>query len=570
MSRVPPPSSSPPPSPSPARASRAARWRAPAARLGLSALAAVLLFLSAPTFDLWPLMWIGLVPQLHVALSSATPRRAFWQGWLTGIIANTVAFGWMRGLLERFGHMPAIEAIPIMLLLTTYQGLEFGLLSWGIYRVRRRTGLPLALVAPLVMVAIELCVPQIFPFYLAISQAWVIPVIQIADLTGPLGVTFVLVACNGAIYDALAAWRAGGEQRQRRALRPLAAVALLVALVVAYGFARIHQIDARRAAAPKATAGLVQANVGILEKWDPREFARLLDTHQRLSADLERAGADFIVWPESSYPYTLSRDLERDFPAGDPRRVMRGFDRPLLFGAVTRAPGPPRRSADRYPYNTALSLDAGGRITGKFDKVFLMVFGEYIPFYDSIPWFTQIFPEASNFSRGSDPASFPLDVKGRRFLVGPLICYEDILPGFTRRVAALRPNLLVNMTNDAWFGRTSEPYQHLALAVFRSVEHRLEMVRAVNTGVSAHIDATGRVRAATASVDPAALPAAPPTTLLSEVALLDGGGLYAKVGDLFGFLCLAALIALLARGGHTGRAGGRPSKRRAGRRPKSA
>jgi apolipoprotein N-acyltransferase len=539
-------------------------------RLGLSTLAAVLLFLSVPTVNLWPLMWVGLVPQLYVALTSATPRRAFLHGWLTGIVANTAAFWWMRGLLERFGHMPAVEAIPIMMLLTTYQGLELGLLSWGVFRLRRRTGLPMVILAPLVMVVIELGVPQIFPFYLAISQAWVIPLIQIADLTGPLGVTFVLVAWNGALYDAFERWRAararvgedGGSPRPRwrHVLAPLGATLLLVVAVLAYGLVRIRQVDARRVAAPKATAGLVQANVGIIEKWDPREFARLLETHQRLSGDLERAGADLIVWPESSYPYTLSRRMEHDFPWEDGRRVVRGFDKPLLFGALTRTPGPSLARADRYPYNTALMMDAGGRITGRFDKVFLMIFGEYIPFYDSIPWFTDLFPEASNTNRGSEPASFPLEVKGRHFTVGPLICYEDIIPGFARRVAALHPNLFVNITNDAWFGKTAEPYQHLALAVFRTVEHRLEMVRAVNTGVSAHIDAAGRVRRATESADPAAQPPPEPTTLLTEVALLDGGGLYAKVGDLFGFLCAAALLALWARarwggGGRAARAG---------------
>ena len=127
-----------------------------------------------------------------------------------------------------------------------------------------------------------------------------------------------------------------------------------------------------------------------------------------------------------------------------------------------------------------------------------MLFGEYIPFYDQIPWFTKLFPEASNFSRGSEPASFPLQVGGRDYRLGPLICYEDILPGVRAAGGAgCDPNAFVNITNDAWFGRTAEPYQHLALAVFRSVEHRLEMIRAVNTGVSAHIDAAGRVRAQT-------------------------------------------------------------------------
>jgi apolipoprotein N-acyltransferase len=319
---------------------------------------------------------------------------------------------------------------------------------------------------------------------------------------------------------------------------------VLVVANLVYGAVRLHQVDARRAAAPKVRTGVVQANVGILEKWDPHEFARLLATHQNESADLAHAGAELIVWPESSYPYALRRPPEpfvHDFPDEDGRRVRRGFETPLMFGAVTRG------GSDKYPYNTALMMNAAGEVTGKYDKVFLMLFGEYIPFYDSIPWFTELFPEASNFGRGRDPASFPLEVGGRSYRLGPLICYEDILPGFARRVARLDPNAFINITNDAWFGRTAEPYQHLALAVFRSVEHRIEMIRAVNTGVSAHIDAAGRVREQTVSVDPAELPPPTPKTLLVDLAMLPGGGLYRHVGDLFGFACLAVVVVLLVR-----------------------
>jgi apolipoprotein N-acyltransferase len=517
--------------------------------LALSLGAAVLMYLSAPAANLWPLMWIGLVPQLLVAVGSPTAKRAFLHGWLTGIVANTFAFRWMDGLLERFGHMPLIEAIPIMMLLTTYQGLEFAFLSWGVYRVRAATKarLPLAVVAPLVMVTVELLTPQIFPFYLAISQAWVAPVIQIADITGPLGVTALLVAFNGALADAVLRLRDG--QARAAALRPLAFAAIAVVADLGYGALRLHQVEVRRAAAPKVKTGLVQANVGILEKWDPHEFTRLLDTHQRLSAELVGQGAELIVWPESSYPYPLPRGrFLHDYPAGHPRQVRRGVDASVLYGAVTVTVGPPQRSKDRYPYNTAFMMDASGNVTATYDKVFLMLFGEYIPYYDTIPWFTKIFPEASNFNRGDTPASFPLRLRdGREFKLGPLICYEDILPGFTRRVGALDPNAFVNITNDAWFGRTAEPYQHLALAVFRTVEHRLEMVRAVNTGVSAHIDAAGRVRAQTSSVDPAESPTAQPATLLVDLALLDGGGLYRYVGDLFGYLCAGALVVLLVR-----------------------
>jgi apolipoprotein N-acyltransferase len=521
------------------------RMRVVGPRLGLSLLSAVLLFSSVPTFGLWPLMWIAVVPELLVALRAATPKRAFFYGWLTGGVAHGFAFYWMDGLLERFGHMSPIESLPIMALLIAYQGLAFAFFSWGVRRAWQRTGWPLAWLAPLVMVTVELLMPQIFPYYLAISQAFVPPVIQIADLTGPLGVTALMMLTGGALADLLRTPRPWN----RSAFRGAAVAAVLIVFDLGYGALRLHQADTRRAAAPKVKTGLVQANVGVIEKWDPQAFAELLDQHQRASADLARAGAELVVWPESSYPYALPRNFAGDFPAADARRVRRGFDTPLLFGALTMAVRGARTGPDRYPYNTAIMMDAVGDATGSYDKVFLMMFGEYIPFYDRIPWFTKIFPEASNFSRGSKPASFPLHAPAGDFRLGPLICYEDILPGFARRVSALAPNAFINITNDAWFGRTAEPYQHLALAVFRTVENRLEMVRAVNTGVSAHIDAAGRVLAETESVDPDDVPPAPPKTLLVDLAMLPGGGLYRHVGDLFGWFCLAALVAGLFKKG---------------------
>jgi apolipoprotein N-acyltransferase len=278
------------------------------------------------------------VPQIHVALTAATPKRAFLWGWLTGTFANTIAFSWMDGLLERFGHMSPLEALPIMLLLTAYQGLEFALFSWGVRRVHARAGatLSLALVATLVMVAIELAMPQVFRLSGDLAGLEPAPHPDRRP-DGPHGVSALMVAWNGALYEAVIGWRA----RRVRALRPLAVAAALVVADLAYGAVRIHQVDAARAAAPKVKTGIVQANVGILEKWDPAEFASLLDKHQRLSARLVSEGAGLIVWPESSYPYPLPRTFGAELSVEDPRRVRRGFEAPLLFGAVTRAEGRP-------------------------------------------------------------------------------------------------------------------------------------------------------------------------------------------------------------------------------------
>jgi apolipoprotein N-acyltransferase len=171
-----------------------------------------------------------------------------------------------------------------------------------------------------------------------------------------------------------------------------------------------------------------------------------------------------------------------------------------------------------------------------------MMFGEYIPFYEYFPQFKRIFPEASNFARGTTVTTFPF----RNIRLAPMICYEDIIPSFGRKLMELKPHLMINMTNDAWFGKTSEPYEHLALAIYRSVEHRVELIRAVNTGVSVIIDATGRVVKKTESYDPVITPGVPPSSLLGEVALLEGGHtVYYYLGDWLGYLCLALLLGFI-------------------------
>jgi apolipoprotein N-acyltransferase len=284
---------------------------------------------------------------------------------------------------------------------------------------------------------------------------------------------------------------------------------------------------------------VVQGNIPFDEKGykHPELAPRQLRDLQRVSAELEQQGADLIVWSESSYPFAVPREQETDFPEQARVRVRRGFTRPLVFGAITSP-----EDEEALNYNSALYLDADGRFAGRFDKIFLLMFGEYIPFRE---WLEPVLPKnASHFARGDKVVTFPFTHEGQSYRLGPMICYEDILPGFGRKLAALHPHLLVNITNDAWFGDTAEPWEHLALSVFRAVEARTDLVRAVNTGVSAFIDASGRVMSKSYAVDPHIHPA-PMSGHLDTVVLMEGGHtFYARVGDLFGWLCAIATLLL--------------------------
>jgi apolipoprotein N-acyltransferase len=540
-------------------------WRGWAWRLGLAALSGCGVFLAFPTWDLFFLAWFCLVPLL-LAVEGTSPRQHLLLGLWAGAITNLGGFWWIGGMLMDFGHMGWWPAAGLTLLMAVYQGLVFALWLWLLARLRD-SGPRRWLLAPLTYVAAEFAVWYIFPWYYANSQYNCAPLIQICELGGVGLLSFGLVMANAALADAWGAWRAG---RRRPAVAMLGLALGLPAVVAGYGLVRIQQVDAAAAAAPELRIGLVEADVGI---WEKEERSKLVDNlvrHQRMSMELERRGAELIIWPETAYraPFTYVRrpgaerarryrpiprdavaippaqsrppahaveDRRRGTSARERTAPQRGFSTPLLFGALTQRENPDSPS-QRHPgtdlLNTAILLDAEGRVLGMYDKVYLLVFGEYIPFGDWFPVFYRWLPEAGDLTPGEGVEVLRLG----DHRLGVMICYEDILPAFIRRVAEHDPHVLINITNDAWFGETSEPYLHLALAVFRTVEARVPLVRSTNTGVSAFVDPVGRITAQT-SLQEAEI-------LIQDVPMMDGGTPYQLLGDWPAYLCFAALVLL--------------------------
>lgn len=510
--------------------------------VGAAALGGVMWFLATADFDIWPLAWIALVPTLWAIERARTRRTAMFLGFVTGFVTSAGGYYWIVDLLSRFAAVPWILGLVGLVLLASYQALVFMLFAAAFRKIRlvsaerRGVALPAALVAPVVMVTFELITPLIFDHYLAITQAWVIPVIQIAEITGPLGVTALLFAVGGAIYDAIV------ETERRRRFLPGAVVAGIVAVCLVFGFVRMSQIDARRAEATPLSIGIVQGNVAQADKGiDAAEnAAKQLRDMQKMSAALEAKGADFIMWPETSYPYMIARAQPQDFPPNHPARIRRGFTKPVMFGTLTKD----RTKRKDKAYNSAIMLDADGQFSARFDKMYRMLGSEYIPLVETFKWIENLLPEAAgHLNGGKEIVTFPLEVDGKQYRLGPMICLEDIVTEFNRDLGQHHPHLLVNITNDAWFGATSEPWQHLALSVFRSVEMRTDLVRAVNTGVSAYIDANGRVYKQTYSIDPVRNPKGV-DGVVGQVRLMEGGHtFYIRFGDVFGWLCFILTFA---------------------------
>lgn len=463
-------------------------------------LSGVLYFVAFAGVDVWPLTFVCLVP-LYLSLLGQTPRRATWLGLLTGLSMNVGGFYWLVNMLKTFSGFPLPLCLLFTLIICAYQGGRLALLGWLHGRATVR-GWPAPIVFGAAFAASELAYPLLFPWYYAATVHNVPVLMQLADVGGPILVGLVLVTINVAIAEPLRARLAAGrelahrtvkgpvnEERHSLAIDRRVVGAGVIALVFAllYGAVRISMTNGRVEKAEQARVGYVQGNMSLMGKREnPGEGLR---RHRQMTSELREKGVDLVVWSETSATFPTREDLAtkgnffRD-------RFAASLGVPTIFGAVLYRVDPDR---ERW-FNTAIGTDIKGDIRGRYDKQFLLAFGEYLPFGESFPILYKWSPHSGRFSPGTSLEPIPMTVKGSEHKITVLICYEDILPGFTNRaVAHADPELLVNMTNDAWFGDTTEPWQHLALAKFRAIEHRRFLVRSTNSGVSAIIDPNGNI-----------------------------------------------------------------------------
>jgi apolipoprotein N-acyltransferase len=394
-------------------------------------------------------------------------------------------------------------------------------------------GISRVVAAPVVWVSME-WLRTLFPLaspwaQLGYSQHAVLPVLQVADLGG-----IYLVSALLAFFNAAVAEIAGDGVGRHRALAAAAMAAVVATLI--YGMVRLAMIDGR-AADGQVTVGLIQGNIAQDQKWDRDLRDEILERYLRLSRDAAAHGAELVVWPEAAAPFVLGLDPVRT------RRVVDLANETgthLLVGAPGLEGAPGGRAVQ---YNRAWHVAAGRGLVASYDKIHLVPFGEYVPFGALLGWVDKVVETIADFGRGAGPVVFTgPQVAGadgpRPVRFGALICYEGIFPGLTRRFAALGADVLVNISNDAWYGRTSAPYQHMAMAAVRAVENRVPLVRATNTGISAVVDPAGRVRAETSLFEEA--------VVVEKVPLVRGWSLYRAVGDVFVWICLLATSALVA------------------------
>lgn len=459
----------------------------------------------------WFLAWFGLVPIFAFAPHARGIRTASVDGWLMGVVANGTACVWLIQTIEDFGGFPFSVSFFFFSCLIAYTGLPFAALGAALRYVGPQAPI---LLGPALWVTAEFLFPNFFPWRLAHSQRDLLWMIQIGDLTGPYGLSFVM------------AWFASALSRARR--RPQGMISPIAAalLLAGYGAWRVPAVDAISAASPGASIGIVQGNLSLVEKSAGDRLQANVERYRELSRTLEPA-PDLLVWPETVVGWSIPQAIQapgRFDPFPD-------APSPLLFGALSHAV----REGDGFDfYNSAFLRTAPGELAGRYDKIVLMPFGEFLPFASIFPWLKEISPNSGDLESGYRARVLAVDADLR---VGPLICYDDMVSSYARQATRDGATLLVTIANDAWFGRSAALRLHESLSMWRAIENRRFLVRATNTGLTSVIDPTGRrtmelpIWTATATRSPVHLP-----TFLSP---------YTRFGDIFAWTTTLLGILLL-------------------------
>jgi apolipoprotein N-acyltransferase len=449
-------------------------------------------------------------------------RRGFALGLLTGVVYFAGTLYWISGTVRTFGDLAWPIAIPVAGLLVLYMSLFVGAASSASVVLIRRFGTAGLLASPAAWVATEYLRAHLFGGFpwipLGNAVVTLLPVAQLASVVGVFGLSWLLATLHACF--ALAATSTG----RRRVAAGVGALGLLAAASL-WGSARVNEARLTREGTP-ITVGLVQGNIPQLEKWDPARAPAIFERYLRMTREAAAKGARFIVWPESATPFYFDEDA---VSAHEVRRTVQEIGVPLLFGTDEVELGSP----PRY-YNSAFVLDSSGATSAVYRKVYLVPFGEYVPFSALLTFVGPLVEAVSAFSPGARVTMLP--VNGH--MASTAICYEVVYPHLIRDGVLQGAELLTTITNDAWYGETSAPFQHFELAAMRAIEQGRYLARAANTGISGIVDPYGRVIART--------PLFETTTVIGEVRFLQERTVYATIGDLAAQI--AVLITLLGVG----------------------
>ncbi len=431
------------------------------------------LLLSLPFFNggLWIFAWFGFVP-LFFALKNKSKGKAFLLSYLTGVIFWSITIYWLV-------HVTLLGTIVLILYLALYFGV-FGLI---ISTIGYRLSTIDPVLIPSIWVLLEYIRSRLFTGFpwalLGYSQYQNLPIIQIADITGAWGVSFLVMLVNVAIY-LVPSPQSPVPSRIKKYLLP---VILCVVVTLFYGYYKLYKPRTTNHE-PRIKISVIQGNIPQELKWDSRAKDYIVDKYLNISWQAIKDNPDLIIWPEAALPFVLEEEpvyFERIKDWVKENKIS------LLLGAVT--------SRENFYYNSAILTSGEGRTFTRYDKLHLVPFGEYIPLKKALPFLETIVP-IGDIAAGKEYTVFTQYARRNtqntvNFSV--LICFEDLFPELSRRFVNKGAQFLINITNDAWYKRTAAAHQHLQASIFRAVENRVFLARCANTGVSGFIAPGGKV-----------------------------------------------------------------------------
>ncbi len=445
----------------------------------LAGLSGLMLTASFPSLNLEWIGWISFMP-LFIALQDQSPLNAFKLGLITGLCHYGTLLYWIVVALSRYGGIPLIPSLAVLVLLVVYLALYPACFALFLAKVS-----PLRLSSYLgagIWVSLEYARAHLltgFPWcLLGYSQFLRLPLIQLADITGVYGISFLVILGNLVLYKLLLHW---SHERKQFLAAEVVIMVIMVGLTLFYGYYHLKGTSQGAATERKLRVAIAQGNIDQSIKWDEDYQHKTMSIYDTLSQSSTPFRPHLIVWPETAVPFFFHDNTPLSQFV---YRVARITGADILFGS----PAYETKVHTISYYNRVYLLHGNGQYA-YYDKVHLLPFGEYVPLKRFLPFVHRLVPAAGDFTPGTRLKT----LRSSNLRVGPLICYEAIFPELSRELAIQGAELLVNVTNDAWFGLTSAPYQHLCMAVLRCIETRLPMARAANTGLSAFIRSDGKI-----------------------------------------------------------------------------
>ena len=455
------------------------------------------------------LAWFALVPLLK-SIENATPSVALRLGFVAGLAHYLTLVYWVIIVMGHYGHLPLPVSIGILILFSVYLSIFPAVFAWGASLIGKSFLGSLKVAA--LWVALEFVRANIltgFPWcLLGHTQYRNLEAIQVADLVGAYGTSFAIVLSSALIYRLVL-------ESDRKPLKLEAPIVVLtLALALGYGVYRTSTSDSSMSGSSVKIA-VVQGNIDQSIKWNPAYQEKTVQIYRNLTLQARAFGPDLVVWPETAVPLFFQ---DGESLARSVLLTGREAGAHMIFGS----PAYRRERGSVSFYNRAYLTSPAAEILGSYDKIHLVPFGEYVPMKRFLPFVQRLVVSAGDFLAGDKaaPLLFP-DAPA-----GVLICFESIFPDLGRAMTEKGAKILVNLTNDAWYGMSSAPFQHFSMAVFRAVENRRPVVRAANTGISAFILPSGKI------VDQS--PLFTEALLTGELPLPDSGlTLYTRYGDFF-------------------------------------